>query len=120
MSRIDYGNYMIFIIRHWRGSNGDFFKDYPVRKTADGYALTNELQDDPVYTYVSTDTSEPEAVRPWVRRKRRKPAKRIGTPLGGTMRQAWHHFVEQREPRLGHHRGRFGFHVAPRQCGGRT
>lgn len=52
-AKILYGTYTIYIVKHSAGS-GELLKDYPVKKVEGQYFLTNALQADPVFQYLTT------------------------------------------------------------------
>lgn len=53
-AKIHYGTYVILVIKHLDTVSGVVWKDYPIKKIGSEYFLTNELQEDPVFQYLTT------------------------------------------------------------------
>jgi hypothetical protein len=54
LAKVHYGSYEIFYVAHTTPGVKALVKDYPVTHQGDSLVLTNALQSDPVYTYLST------------------------------------------------------------------
>lgn len=52
-ARIEYGSYILFIVRHSVAGSSPRMKTYPLKPTKDGHLFTNELADDPVFVHLS-------------------------------------------------------------------
>jgi hypothetical protein len=57
LAKVHYGTYQIFFVSHALGTN-TIVKEYPVVQEKDSLVLTNALQSDPVFAYLSTKYSQ--------------------------------------------------------------
>lgn len=54
LARVDYGSYEILYVSHSTGSGKPRIKDYPITRENGSIVLTNALQNDPFFSYLST------------------------------------------------------------------
>lgn len=58
LAKILYGDYIIFLVQHDVEGYGTMVNEYPVKKSAGKFYLTNRLKDDPVFLYLSQKYSK--------------------------------------------------------------
>ncbi len=57
MVKVLYGSYTIFLIQHSGNEIGNTILEYPIVKIDNSYYLTNKLEADPIYTYITDKLS---------------------------------------------------------------
>lgn len=63
ISKIAYGQYLIFIIQHTGAEIGNIIEDYPVVSSGGKYYLTNKLKDDLIYAFLVEKIKKSVAVK---------------------------------------------------------
>jgi len=58
MAKILYGSYIIFLIQHTGNEIGNLIHEYPIIKVDNNYYLTNKLQSDPMFLFITEKYSK--------------------------------------------------------------
>jgi hypothetical protein len=58
MAKILYGSYIIFLIQHTGNEIGNLIHEYPTLKVDNNYYLTNKLQSDPMFLFMTEKYSK--------------------------------------------------------------